>query len=291
MRVTGSLERDKMTDYIQINDQRIAYDTAGSPTNPPVIFVHGLMSHRGVWAQTVEALKEDFFCIRFDLSGFGESDKPKNGAFTIPEQAQLILEVADHFGIDKFIIAGHSMGGQISAYLAAVLAPQRVTRLIFVDGVVTGKLAEHPQNITRRMVAIGQNIPASFLLMRALSKWKPFACWAFQPWFYKIKEMPFDAWETDRYFATEPGIAQPTHKAWKSVNATDLTPVLKNIMAPALIIFGRQDGTVPVEQALLFKEKLPAARLLLINPCGHFPMYEAFEPYITGLKEFLKQVD
>jgi pimeloyl-ACP methyl ester carboxylesterase len=116
---------------------------------------------------------------------------------------------------------------------------------------------------------------------------KPFAYWAFQEWFYKIKELPFDSWKLDRRMAMNREIAQSTPKAWDSLNATNLTHSLKDIAAPTLVIFGNQDGTVPVGQAHLFKEKLPAAQLILIDQCGHFPMYEKFDEYINPLQEFL----
>jgi len=277
-----------MTDYLQIDNQRIAYAAAGSPANPPIIFVHGLMSHNGIWTRTIAMLKENFYCIAPDLLGFGESDKPRAGDYTIAKQAERIIKIADHFGFDKFIVMGHSMGGQISAYLTTTLTPQRVSKLVFVDGVVTGKLSDHLQNITRRMVALAEKIPALYNLLRPLCNWKPYAYWTFQVWFYKIKEMPFDSWAMDRYYASDPSIAHSTPKAWDSVNATDLTPMLKNIAAPTLVIFGIQDGTVPVEQAHLFKEKLPTAQLVLIDQCGHFPMYEAFDKYIPHLQEFVK---
>lgn len=288
MQVTVSLGQARMADQLQIENEHIAYTATGSPTNPPIIFVHGLMSHRGVWSRTIEILKESFYCIAFDLPGFGDSDKPEDIDYAIAKQAECVLKVADHFGFDKFVVTGHSMGGQISAYLAATLAPERIHKLVFVDGVVTGKLSDHLQNVTRRMVGLGQKIPAVYHLMRPLRNWKPFAYWAFQSWHCKIKEIPFDSWAIDRDYASRSSIAKSTPKAWASVNATDLTPILKNITASTLILFGKQDGTVPVEQAHLFKEKLPAAQLTIIDPCGHFPMYEAFDIYIQRVQEFLK---
>jgi pimeloyl-ACP methyl ester carboxylesterase len=45
---------------------------------------------------------------------------------------------------------------------------------------------------------------------------------------------------------------------------------------------------VPVAQAHLFKQKVPAAQLVLIENCGHFPMYENFEAFIQPVKEFLQ---
>jgi len=103
--------------------------------------------------------------------------------------------------------------------------------------------------------------------------------------------LPFGDWESDRRYATDPSVAHSTVRAWKSLNATNLTPLLKNITAPTLVIFGKQDGTVPVAQAHLFKEQLPAAQLVLIDQCGHFPMYEKFDEYIAPLQKFLTQGD
>ncbi len=276
-------------DNIEMDGYRIAYTATGSPSDLPTILVHGLMSHRGVWTHTMEALKENFFCIAIDLPGFGDSDKPRNGNYTVSKQAECVLKVADYFGIDRFVLIGHSMGGQIATYLVASLAPQRVRKLVSVDGVVTGKLSGQAQNITRPMVAMAEKIPALYDLSLALcDAWKPFAYWAFQEWFYKIKELPFESWRLDRCMAMNPEIARSTPKAWDSLNATDLTPMLKNITVPTLVIFGIQDGTVSVKQAYLFKEQLPAAQLVVIDECGHFPMYEKFDEYIKPLQEFLR---
>jgi 2-hydroxy-6-oxonona-2,4-dienedioate hydrolase len=276
-----------MTDFLTIDGLRIAYTVAGSPAKPPILFLHGIMSHRGVWAWTTKRLERDYYCIAIDHVGFGDSDKPKEGDYTIARQAGRALKVADHFGLERFILAGHSMGGQIATYLAASLAPERVKKLVSVDGVVTGALSDYVQRVTRRLVAIGNRLPSSYALSRMLVEWKPFGCWMFGPWFYEPKKLPFDLWRLDRQKAMNSGIAHSTPKAWDSLNAADLTPILKNIVAPTLVLFGAQDGTVPVEQAHIFKDQLPSARLELIQKCGHFPMYEKFDEYIAVLERFL----
>jgi pimeloyl-ACP methyl ester carboxylesterase len=274
-------------DRIEIDGQRIAYIEAGSSSNPPVILIHGIMSHRGVWTRTLEELRNDFHCIAIDQLGFGNSDKPKDGDYAIAKQAERALKIADHFGFEKFTLIGHSMGGQVSTYLAANLAPQRVHKLVSVDGVVTGKLSDRTQS-TRRMVALGEKIPALYRLSQNLSeRSKAYAYFIFQPWFYDMECPPFEAWELDRRMALNPEIACSTPKAWDALNATDLTHTLKNITAPTLVIFGNQDGTVPVSHAHVFKQNLPAAQLVLLDECGHFPMYEKFGEYIKPLRDFL----
>jgi len=277
-----------VTGKVEIEGYQIAYIEAGSDSNPPVLLLHGITSHRGVWSRTIEMLQQDFHCIAIDHLGFGDSDKPRDADYSIQKQAERALKVADHFGFDRFIVIGHSMGGQISTYLTASLAPQRVNKLVSVDGVVTGELSNVVQKIKRLLMVVGQYIPSLFQLMRMLCRSKSFACWAFDHWFYKPEEMSFNAWETDRCYAMNPDIAYSTTKAWKSLNTTDLTSLLKNITASTLVIFGNQDGTVPIKQAHLFKKQLPAAQLVLIDQCGHFPMYEKFDEYINPLQEFLE---
>jgi pimeloyl-ACP methyl ester carboxylesterase len=279
-----------MTDFLTIEGHRIAYTVTGSPSNPPILFLHGIMSHRGVWSRTIETFQQDFYCVAIDHLGFGDSDKPKDGDYSIAKQAERALKVASHFGFDKFSVIGHSMGGQIATYLASSLAPQRVRKLVSVDGVVTGKLSNRAENLNRLLIVVGEKIPAIYnLTFTVFNSSKPLAHWAFQVWFDKNTDLPFDSWEIDRRKATNPECAHSTPKAWDSLSATDLTPHLKNIVAPTLVIFGKQDGTVPVEQACLFKEQLPAAQLVVIENCGHFPMYEKFDEYVAPLKTFLKE--
>jgi len=279
-----------MTDFISIEGHNIAYETAGLPTNSPVFLLHGLMSYRGVWARTIESLKENYYCITYDHLGFGESDKPRDGDFTIVKQAERVLKAADHFGFNKFSVVGHSMGGQIATYLASRLAPERVHKLVSVDGVVTGELSHRAQTLNRLLVVVGEKIPVIYSIYRWMFDLsKPFACWGFQIWFHQPEKLPFDSWKLDRHMAINPEAAKSAFRAWKSLNSTNLTPFISNIAAPTLIIFGKQDGTVPIEQAYLFKEQLPAAQLEVIDNCGHFPMYEKFNEYIEPLKIFLKQ--
>jgi pimeloyl-ACP methyl ester carboxylesterase len=235
----------------------------------------------------METLKDRFFCVAFDLLGFGDSDKPAAGDYSISKQASRALLIADHFGFEKFTVIGHSMGGQIATYLAASLAPQRVHKLVSVDGVVTGRLADKVQTLTRRLVAFGAKFPGIYRFSRLLVEWKPLACWLFEAWFHEPASLPFDSWRLDRRMAVNAEIALSTSKAWDALNAADLTPCLRDISTPALVLFGKQDGTVPVEQAYLFKKQLPSAQLLVLDQCGHFPMYEKFEAYVTALDGFL----
>lgn len=54
------------------------YDVQGEG-EPSLVFAHGwLMSHE-VWREQVDAFSQDHRVVRFDLRGFGRSDKPETG--------------------------------------------------------------------------------------------------------------------------------------------------------------------------------------------------------------------
>jgi 2-hydroxy-6-oxonona-2,4-dienedioate hydrolase len=69
--------------------------------------------------------------------------------------------------------------------------------------------------------------------------------------------------------------------------ATNILTCLPNIQAPTLVVFGRQDGVVPVKQGYLAAEHIPNAQLVVLDQCGHYPMYEQPEAFLNSLRQFL----
>ncbi len=80
--------------YLTIDGHCIAYITAGDPAAPPLVMVHGWLSHAGVWRSTFEAFQDSHFCVAIDLLGLAASDKPANGDYSIPAQAKLVLALS-----------------------------------------------------------------------------------------------------------------------------------------------------------------------------------------------------
>lgn len=275
-----------MTNFIELDGDRLAYSTTGIPSRRPIIFVHGLMSHRNVWARTLEALKDQHYCIAIDLLGFGDSSKPDKGDYSIRAQAERVRRAAEYLGFSQFDLAGHSMGGQIALYLSAHLAPTRVLKLVSVAGVVTGKLTAHVRLINMQLVRTGRYIPRLYEMFHSMSRQPRFANWAFKVWFADPAKLPFDSWAQDRRQALNPAIAISAYEAYHSLERTNLTSMLAGLTMPVLALHGKQDGTVPLADAHLLKERAPQTRLILFEQCGHFPMYENFDAYLEPIQEF-----
>jgi pimeloyl-ACP methyl ester carboxylesterase len=276
-----------MNSTIDVNGNKLACTVLGDSSHLPILFVHDLMSHRGVWMRTMGHFQDRYYCIAIDLLGFGESDKPVDGDYSIQSQAERVLQVADHFNLKTFDLVGHSMGGQISLYLASQLAPERVKRLVSVGGVSRGALSKRATNLNMRLVKWARNAPWLYRTALSLSRFPWYAHWAFKVWFFKPASIPFESWKIDRDMALNPKGATSSYQAWQSLSQTNLRRNLPQVTAQTLVIHGLQDGTVPVVNATLVKSRVPGTRLIFIDECGHFPMYEQFDTYVHYLDEFL----
>ncbi len=272
-----------MDKNITIKGKQLACTLAGDPQNPPIIMLHGWASHRGVWRQTMAALEGKYYCVAVDLLGFGASDKPDGSDYNLSTQGLRIVMLADQLGFKTFSLIGHSMGGQIAMYIAAVLAPKRVEKLVSVGGVVTGKLSDAVEKTSVPFVRNARKMPWLYGMARSLIKSRLVARSVFKTWFFNMNNIPFEAWEEDRLAAFNPACAISSDETSKAMHALDLTQHLRKIQAETLLIRGKQDGVVPEDQALLAQTLIPNNNLALIEKCGHFPMYERKSQYLKAL--------
>ena len=271
--------------HISVDGQKITYRTAGDPSNPPIVMVHGWLSHSRVWRLQMEQLQATHFCIAIDLLGFGDSDSQRSSDYSIEAQGRRVLAVADALNLDKFALMGHSMGGQIAIFIAAVLAPERITHLIDVSGVVSGALAWWPKYISKNQMWLGQVAP--FLV--------PPTVWLFRvPWVSKVAfgswfhiAPPFEVWAEDRERAMQPGTIPSGYPAVRAIMTTDTTAHLAKITCPALVIFGRHDRVVPPVEGERAAAGIPGARLRWFDDCGHFPQLEQPVAFNQAVTEFL----
>jgi 2-hydroxy-6-oxonona-2,4-dienedioate hydrolase len=101
--------------------------------------------------------------------------------------------------------------------------------------------------------------------------------------------LPFDDWAVDRYMINHPGINISLYQSGLAMHHLNLKPYLDRIKIPVLVIFGQQDGTVPVSDGQLVAQRVPGSQIVLIDHCGHFPMYEQTQQYLDALLPFLTQ--
>ncbi|MEJ7713315.1 MAG: alpha/beta fold hydrolase [Pyrinomonadaceae bacterium] len=93
---------------------RIHYQEAGAVGAPPIILIHGFCASTFVWSDVLLPLAaEGFRVIAMDLVGFGFSDKPHDGEYTIEYQARMIARLMEHLGVERGAVIGSSYGGAV----------------------------------------------------------------------------------------------------------------------------------------------------------------------------------
>jgi pimeloyl-ACP methyl ester carboxylesterase len=109
---------------------RVAYEMLGVGA-PALVFVHGWSCDRSYWEGQLEPFSREFRVVAVDLAGHGDSG-PGREAVTIGAYGGDVAAVVEKLGLERVILIGHSMGGDVILEAARRL-PGRVAGLVWID--------------------------------------------------------------------------------------------------------------------------------------------------------------
>ena len=256
--------------FAPVNGQRLFFEDDGGD-RPVVVFSHGNLMNRWMWAPQIEALRAHFRCLVWDarLHGHTEDDQ---GLYTYWDSASDVLGLMDHLDIDRAALVGHSQGGFLSLR-AALLAPNRVTALVLID---TAAVAWPPAALAQ-MRGIsdgfrngGPGAVGAGLLDMLIG----------EPEFH-------DDW-------LRSWNQQPNNRLADAVRVLmgvdDISARLGEITQPALIVHGEADGPVPLQLGQMLRDGLTGAvDLVAIPGAGHTPSLTHADQVNPALAVFLRQ--
>ncbi|MDZ7806625.1 MAG: alpha/beta hydrolase [Gracilimonas sp.] len=79
-----------------------------------IVFLHGNASSSIFWKDTMERIEDDYNVIAPDLRGYGKTeDLLIDATQGFSDQTEDVISLLDHLGIERFHVAGHSMGGGV----------------------------------------------------------------------------------------------------------------------------------------------------------------------------------
>jgi pimeloyl-ACP methyl ester carboxylesterase len=115
------------------------WTATGAEGAPPIVFVHGAMMGRSVWAPQIDRLSGHFRCISVDLPGHGTN---KQTHFTLDAAAACVTEAIDQAAGGRAVLVGLSLGG----YTATAVAGQHPDK---VRGLVIAGSTREPEGFSR----------------------------------------------------------------------------------------------------------------------------------------------
>ncbi len=119
---------------------------------PAIVMIHGFGGNTYSFRHQIVDLAQDYRCVAIDLKGFGYSERPEGGDYSLTAQARLVLGAMDALGIGKATLIGQSMGGEVVMRIAE-MAPERIERIILAASVPGRKTPIAPRlPFMRRLV-------------------------------------------------------------------------------------------------------------------------------------------
>jgi 3-oxoadipate enol-lactonase len=244
---------------IQRDGATIGYGVDGPDDGTALLLYHGTTMDRLAWDMVIAALPADHG-LRFvkpEFPGSGESSMP-TAPLTVEELVADGLAVLDEVGVDRFHVAGYSLGAVIAAATAAQ-AGQRVASATLLCGwVVSDPRMIFTFDLWKRLIA---DDTALFMRYAVADGFTPGAIGAL--------------WDSlEDVVAIGATAIAPGSAAQLDLDiALDITPLLGSITAPTLVIGAEDDRWVDVSHSRTLAAAIPSAQLEIL-PAGHIVIQE-----------------
>ena len=259
---------------ITINNLTVSYNDEGPDEAQAIIFIHGFPFNKSMWDMQVEALKDTYRVIAYDIRGHGNSDAG-NEDFSIELFVNDLLGLMDKLKLNKTMLCGLSMGGYI-ALNAIENHPERFDALVLSD---TQCIADTPGVKEKRMKAI-ESIRQNGVEKYADESIKNlFATESFTTKTEEIKAVREMIVQTSEQSLCNTLLALSMRK--------ETCSQLPAIKVPVLIMVGTEDKVTPPAQARWMHEKIHDSLLVPIEHAGHIANMENPSGFNDTLKKFV----
>ncbi|MGD0398057.1 MAG: alpha/beta hydrolase [Syntrophobacteraceae bacterium] len=259
---------------IQVDNNRIVYLEGGK--GETVLLLHGYTGSKDNWTYFAKRLTREYHVVIPDLAGFGESTKLFDENYNIDSQVKRLDRFAEVLQLERFHLAGNSMGGWIAAVYSARF-PQKISTLALLDpaGLMTAKKTEFSLQLEKGVNLLLISSPDD--LEKAL------------PYLF-VKPPPIPGPFKKVLAAQGMAARQFNAKIMKDLKDEQLAlePLLPMIQAPVCIIWGDQDRILDVSGASILEEGLKNHQTVILKDTGHLPMMEKPAETAAAYMNFLK---
>lgn len=260
-----------------VNNLTVCYTDEGPDDGPVVIFIHGFPLNKSMWDKQVEALRNKYRVIAYDIRGHGNSFSDDE-EFSIDLFVNDLICFMDNLNIATAVLCGLSMGGYI-AMNAVSNYPERFDALILSD---TQCVADTPVVKAKRMLTI-ENIKAKGIGRFADESIK--SLFALESFDTKKNEIA-DVREMIEHTSNK-SLYNTLHAL---ANRDDACNDLLDINVPVLIMVGRDDALTPPYAARKMHEYVKDSTLVIIEHAGHLSNMENPYKFNNQLKKFLASI-
>ncbi len=268
--------------FIEVDGMQVHVRDEGPRDDPqPIVLLHGTSASLHTWDGWVQNLSGQRRVIRFDLPAFGLTGPNPTNDYSIAAYVRLVVGVVDKLGIQQFVLAGNSLGGQI-AWATALAQPQRVGKLVLIDA------AGYPFQPTS--VPIGfmiARMPGARVLMEQVLPRGVVDSSVRNVYGDPAKVTPE---LVDRYYELTLRAGNRKALAYRMDQRLSGDEAgIKNLKVPTLILWGAKDKLIPLDSAQRFAADIAGSKLVVFDALGHVPHEEDAQKTVDIFKAFLAE--
>ena len=263
--------------FVDVDGARVHYRDRGAG-EPAVLLVHGSNSSLFTWEGWAQTLSQNHRVVSVDMPGHGLTGPDPRARYSAAEMAEFVDHFATAIGVDHFVLAGNSMGGNV-AWHYAIVHPARVRALVLVDAY--GLPRDEPKPFAFRLIAT----PGLGRVVR----WET-------PRFM-VAQSTRDAYGdpsrvtdavVDRYddLVLRSGNREATRERFSRPEDA-LYDRLGEIHVPTLILWGSRDAWILPKYATQFRDRIAGSKLVVLDGLGHVPMEEDPAASVAPMKAFV----
>ena len=263
----------------------VARFTAGATRAdaPALLLLHGLGHWTGAaWNRIVPALDPTWRVVAIDLPGFGASERP-DVRYDLPFFCAVVGEVARQSLPERFVLAGHSLGGMIAADYAATF-PTQVERLALI---APAGFADVPALVVR---VLGSGLVRRFFMQRPSPR---FVERTLRTSVRDPAHLDADVVAQAVAYAADPLVRRAFGGIYAgAMQAMRDLPTLHRRLAryrgPVFIGWGRHDRYIPVKALANARRVYPQATAIVFEDSGHVVMDDEGAALAAALRVFLQ---
>ncbi|MCE2943870.1 MAG: alpha/beta fold hydrolase [Xanthomonadaceae bacterium] len=257
---------------VEADGQRVVQLEAGPVDAPVVVLLHGFTGSKENWLPLMADLARDHRVIAPDLPGWGGSARVAGADYGVVAQSERIAAWLGTLPRPPALLVGHSMGGHITALVAA-RHPDLVPRLALMSA--AGVPFE--ENAFGRAVLAGGH-PFAVEDRASLDRYLGLV----------FTNPPLVPWPVDRALVArriaDRGFEESVLSRLRGAERFAVQPLLPDIAAPTLLLWCDDDRVIDASAAAMYAAGLRNARTVMLQGCGHMPMLAAVEDVADALR-------
>lgn len=248
--------------HASVDDVAVQWDQIPGHGSRSIVLLHGIGGDRTVWSDQLAAFAEVGTVIALDMPGVSSALPPDVSGF--PAYLSFIWRVLDAAGVRDAVLVGNSFGGAV-ALGATLAAPARVRGLALacsigfsVPGIARPVIDElHPFDTLRRMYHDPVRMLPRMTRSRGLRAAAPL----------RVGQL------------------------MRTVPMPDFAAQLSDIDVPTSVIWGRQDGIIPLAVGEALALRIRGAELCVLEQCGHLPHVEQSSLFNDHIGRLMERVE